>query len=83
VEKKKRIKTPQGELDVTEVGFQSGTEHWNEYLLDDNTVLRAKYVVTSIVRMDGRYDAQGQPMYMLQTSPVVAVSAPDDLRKQS
>lgn len=82
MDRKKKVQTPQGEIEGTEIGFRSSGEYWNEYLLDDQTVVRTKQVVMSIVRVDGRYDDQGQPMYLIQSSPVVVVSAPDDLRQK-
>ena len=82
MERKKKVMTPQGEVDATEIGYRTSGEFWNEYLMDDGSVVRMKVVVTSIVRVDGQYDEQNNPMYLIQSSPVVAVSAPDNLRKQ-
>jgi hypothetical protein len=62
--------------------FQTGGEHWNEYLLDDGTVLRMKLVVTEVVRLEGMYDLKGDPSYAVQSTNVTAVSAPDELRKK-
>ena len=83
MERKKKIRGPQGEeVEVTEVGYRTSGEFWNEYLTDDGSVIRVKLVVTDIVRVDGQYDLQGQPAYLVQSSSVVAVSAPEELRKQ-
>jgi hypothetical protein len=82
LEKKTKINGPQGEVDATEVGYRTSGEFWNEYLMDDGSVVRMKVVVTNILRIDGQYDPQGQPMYVVQSSPVVAVSAPENLRKK-
>ena len=81
MERKKKVMTPTGEVEATEIGYRSSGEFWNEYLMDDGSVVRMKVVVTSIVRVDGQYDEQNNPMYLIQSSPVVAVSAPDNLRK--
>ena len=41
MERKRRVTGPDGQLtDATEVGFRTHGEHWNEYLLDDGTVIR-------------------------------------------
>lgn len=69
------------ERDAAEVGYRGSGEHWNEYLLDDGTVLRLKPVVTQILRIEGEYDANGDPAYMVQAMNVVSVSAPEELRK--
>ena len=84
MDRKKRVVLGTGqEVDGTEIGYRSSGEHWNEYLADDGSVIRVKLVVTDIVRVDGVFDAQGQPAYLVQSSNVVSVSAPEDLRRKS
>jgi hypothetical protein len=56
-------------------------EHWNEYLLDDGTIVRLKAVVTEIVRIEGRYDPEGNPAYAINTTNVAHISAPEELKK--
>lgn len=76
MERKRRIEVPgQGQIDVTEVGFRSDGEYWNEYLLDDGTVARVKLVVTSVYRVDGQVDPKGQPVYLIESSNVMSISA--------
>ena len=70
------------EGDAEVVGFRSAGEHWNEYLLDDGTVLKLKIVVTDVVRVDGHFDQSGNPVYVVQSTNVVAVDAPDELRRR-
>ena len=83
VERKKRAMLPDGRTaDVTELGFRSAIENWNEYLIDDGTVVRMKLVVTEIVRVDGEYDKDGNPTYLIRSTAVPAISAPDDLRRK-
>jgi hypothetical protein len=80
---KRRIKLPNGvEIEAEVIGFRSNAEHWNEYLLDDHTVVRLKPVVTEILRVEGQYDANGNPAYMIQSTNVTAVDAPEELRRQ-
>jgi len=64
------------------IPFQGGVEHWNEYLLDDGTVIRVKVVTTEIVRVDGQWDKQGNPWYLVETTNVVKVSAAEALRQK-
>jgi hypothetical protein len=72
----------QGELvEATVMPFQVGGEHWNEYLVDDGTVVRMKLVATEIFRIDGQYDQMGNPLYVITTTNVTNVSAPDELRQ--
>ena len=82
--KKKKVKIGPGqEVDATEVSYRTSGEFWNEYLTEDGSVIKVKLVVTDIVRVDGAYDIQGQPIYFVQSSNVVAVSAPEELRKKN
>jgi hypothetical protein len=84
VERKKKLDIPGlGQVEATEVGFRSSGEHWNEYLADDGSVVRVKLVVTEILRIDGSYDEQGNPGYLVKSTNVTNVSAPEHLRKQS
>lgn len=83
MERKKRLKLPNGsEVDATVLSFQAGGEHWNEYLVDDGTVIRVKLVATEILRLDGQYDAQDNPVYLVQSTNVMAVSSPDKLKRK-
>lgn len=81
--RKKKIPMPDGRtLDGVSLPFQTGAEHWNEYLVDDGTVIRMKVVAVDIVRIDGEYDAEGNPIYVVQSTNVTSISAPDNLRRQ-
>ena len=83
MERKKRVQVgPDTWLDAVELGFRSSGENWNEYLADDGSVIRLKLVVTEVLRVDGQYDEQGNPSYLIKSTNVLAVSAPDDLRKK-
>ena len=62
--------------------FQTGAEYFNEYLVEDGTVVKLKLVVTEILRLDGEYDAEGSPIYIVISTNVPYVSAPDDLRQK-
>jgi hypothetical protein len=79
---KRQIPLPDGNfIEGTVVPFQTTGEHWNEYLLDDGTVLRIKLVAMEVVRADDQFDPQGNPLYFLQSQNVLAVNAPERLRK--
>jgi hypothetical protein len=72
-----------GELvEATVMPYQTGAENWNEYLLDDGAVVRIKLVVTEVLRLEGKYDAEGNPFYLVKTTNVTTVSAPDNLRRE-
>jgi hypothetical protein len=80
VGRKKRIRLGDQEVDATVVHFRGDVEHWNEYLLDDGTVVRLKAVVREIVRLDGHYDEEGNPAYVINSMNVTHVSAPEELK---
>jgi hypothetical protein len=84
VERKRQVELPPpfGRVEATEVGFRSSGENWNEYLADDGTVIRVKLVVTEVLRVDGQYDSSGNPLYVVQSTNVTSISAPENLRKQ-
>lgn len=83
MERKKKMKLPNGqEVDATILPFQAAGEHWNEYLVDDGTVIRVKVVATEVLRLDEQYDAQDNPIYLLQSTNVMAVSSPDKLKRK-
>ena len=83
-QRKRRITLPDGrEAEAVVMPFQTGGEHWNEYLLDDGSVIRIKLVVTEILRAEGEYDPQGNPGYLVTSTNVTVVSAPDDLKKEN
>ncbi len=82
MERKRKVRMPDGrEVDSVELGFQASGEHWNEYLVDDGTVVRLKPVAVQIVRVEGEYDQHGNPVYLVQTTNVMFVSAPEKLRR--
>jgi len=69
-------------VEGTEVPLIESVERWTELKLEDGSVLRVKPVVMSIVRIDGEYDPQGNPMYAVQGGQAMVVgSAPDHLRR--
>jgi hypothetical protein len=83
MERKKKVKTPDGrDADGTIIDINSSQEHWNQYLLSDGTVIKFKVVATEVVRVEGEYDQEGNPIYFLKSSHVMSVLAPEDLRKK-
>jgi hypothetical protein len=60
-------------------------ESWNEYRLNDGTVLRFKSVVTEIVRLTNPdvYDNEGVPIYVVKSTQMAAIAqVPENLRKK-
>jgi hypothetical protein len=73
----------QGTVEGVEIGVSESIERWTEVKLDDGSVVRLKVVVIGALRLDGRYDPEGNPVYTLKVNPIMAVvSAPEHLRRQ-
>jgi hypothetical protein len=83
----KRVKIPfptpiSPAMDGSEIAVSESTEKWSEVTLEDGTVLRIKPSVLSAIRIDGQYDPEGNPAYLIKAQQVVmVVSAPVHLRK--
>lgn len=83
MERKKKVPAPDGRLvDGTIVDINSSQENWNQYLLSDGTVIKLKVVATEVIKIDGEYDNEGNPAYVIKSTNVVSVIAPETLRKQ-
>ena len=82
-EKKIKVEMPTlGAVDAFEVSVAESIEKWTEIRLDDGSVLRLKPVVLRALRVEGRYDSEGNPIYQLKVNQIMAVvSAPDHLRQ--
>jgi hypothetical protein len=80
--RKRRVTWQGREVEATIMPFQTGGEHFNEYLVEDGTVVKLKLVVTEILRLDDEYDAEGNPIYVVISANVPYVSAPDELRQK-
>ncbi len=73
-----KIKGPDGkDHDATPVGFQNAREYWNEYLLDDGTIIRLKLVATEVLRVDDMLDANGAPIYVVKSTNVMTANPPE------
>lgn len=81
--RKRKVPGPDGQMrEATELTFNASGEHWNEYLVEDGTVIKLKTVVTEIVRIDDMYDGEGNPVYLAKSQNILAVNSPDSVRRQ-
>ena len=64
------------EVEATPVDVNQSTERWNEYLLEDGTVLKMKLVLKKVLKVDHEVDPEGNPVYVMQSTNVTSVSAP-------
>lgn len=77
-----QIKWQGKDVDALEIRFKGVREEWSEYDLEDGTTIRAKLVVTEILRLQGEYDPENNPMYLVKSANMVVVKAPDDLKRK-
>ena len=80
-EKKIKVPTPNGMADAVEVGISSSDEKWTDIKLEDGSSLRLKSVIIGALRVEGQWDVEGNPLYMIKANQVMTVSAPEHLRK--
>jgi hypothetical protein len=69
-------------VEATPVSVNQASEYFNQYFLEDGTVLRMKLVATKIFRVDDRFDAEGNPVYFVQSTNVLSADAPSHLKKK-
>ena len=69
-------------VEATPVAVNQASEYFNQYFLEDGTVLRMKLVATKIFRLDDRFDAEGNPVYFVQSTNVLSADAPSHLKKK-
>ena len=81
-ERRRKVRFGNEEVDGLEMSFQNVAEHWNEYLLTDGSVLRLKSVVTEVMRIADRFDAEGNPVYVVKSAQIVAVSPSERAKKR-
>jgi len=81
-EKRVKVKLPNGaDADAYEVSVVEAHAQWTDIKLEDGSSLRIKAVIIGAVRVEGQYDQEGNPLYMVKANQVMTVSAPDHLRK--
>jgi hypothetical protein len=69
-------------VDGVEVAVDEALEKWSEVKLVDGSVIRVKLTVASAIRVEGRWDQDGNPLYIVRGAQTMVVSStPDNLRK--
>ena len=70
------------QVDATEVDFEVRKEDWSEYQLRDGATIKMKMVVIEVLKVPDEYDNEGNPIYVIKSNNVLAVRAPDNLKKK-
>ena len=80
--KVEKIKLNDGSIvDGEQVEISSSSEQWNQYVLEDGTLLKLKPVATKVVRLVNQYDQAGNPVYLIQSNNVFSMDCPEKLKK--
>ena len=77
-----KIKYRGRETEADMVEASQSNEKWNEYLLEDGSVLKIKLVLKKAFRLRGEYDPEGNPLYVVESQNVLTVNCPDDLKRK-
>jgi hypothetical protein len=72
-ELKKTIPLFGRDVAVADVPIQKAAECFNEYELEDGSVLKVKTVAMSIMRVEGQFTPDGSPIYLVNINPAVIV----------
>jgi len=70
-----RLKLGNEMVDGEELEFEPLKESWNEYRCEDGSYVKLKVVVSKIVRLD-KHNPQGEPIYQIMSTNVVAATPP-------
>jgi len=64
-----------------EVEFEAIAEPWSQFKLADGSQVKVKLVLLNAARLD-EYTDQGDPLYQFQLQQIIAVVAPDQLKRK-
>jgi hypothetical protein len=82
-EQKRKMNLLGHDTEVTDVPIKKSNETWNEYELEDGSVIRFKSTATGVLRLD-QHTPDGNPVYLVLNGQVVTViHAPEHLRKKT
>lgn len=65
------------------IDVNQSNERWNEYLLEDGTLLKLKPVTTDVAKLVGVYDGEGNPIYVIKSRIIVSAVVPDGLKQKA
>ena len=82
-ERRKSVRARGGKsIEGTVVEVTQSIERFSEINLEDGSTLRMKPVVTEVIRLDGQWDKDDNPAYVVKsTNVLVVVDSPPNLKK--
>lgn len=82
VESRTKIQMPQGTVDAFIVPIEATYERTTEVDLEDGSKIRVRSVVQNIYRLDGKYDDEGNPIYVANVTNTLSTTfLPPKLRR--
>ncbi len=80
--KELKVRLPKGrEIEAKDVDFETIKEDWNEYKLEDGTVLKFKTIVSSIIRTADHDPMTGDPVYHVRSTNILRVKALEEMKR--
>jgi len=77
-----KIQLPKGgEVEAMDIDFETVKEDWNEYKLEDGTILKFKTIVSSVIRTEDYDPMTGDPIYHIRSTNVMRVRVPNELKR--
>lgn len=77
-----KVRLPKGrEIEAKDVDFETIKEDWNEYKLEDGTVLKFKTIVSSIIRTADHDPMTGDPVYHVRSTNILRVKALEEMKR--
>lgn len=64
---------PNVPLEATDVAVVESVERFSEIRLEDGTTLRIKPAIVQVFRADDRWDADGNPIYIVRSQNILSV----------
>ncbi|MDE0106457.1 MAG: hypothetical protein OXN96_01545 [Bryobacterales bacterium] len=64
------------------VEVEETTERWCSAKLSDGSIIKLKAIITDVGRLENTFDNNGDPVYVVKSSNVLAVEANEDLRQK-
>ena len=64
--------------------FNAKSENWQQYELEDGSIVKLKVVLLDVLRLEGEYnDATNEPIYQVMAQQLVTVVVPDALKRKA
>ncbi len=82
MEQKRRVSYRGRDVDATSLKFTVEEEPWIEYTVEDGSKLKLRVITTEVLRVEGEFDPEGNPAYVLKSGNILVVTSPPDLREK-